>query len=635
MASAGMVYPASRAFGTRIEIRGLTRGRWGVFWRDARANMSYLRETELGADFAPFASFREHFGFVPNLFHAPTLIPRAIEAEAGIAASVLLKQGALSRTQKEYILLKVAAAHHNAYCVTAHHHMLRSLGVPESQLNLIMIDHHRANISAADVALLDFALKLGKQAPWISREDILRLRNHGFSDESVLEAVLVTGLTHFLCTLSVGLGPAPDFELKKITSGETNQQRDNQSLDHGGSSGPYLRAVQYSAASFPPFAFFQEQFGFVPNIFRAQTLRTDVLEAEAGVIRAVLLTEDLLSRVQKECILLVISAANLNTYCVAVHCEMLRALGVSVEDSDQIAMDHHQTDLSETDKALLDFALKLTVQPSEFRLEDVDLLRHQGLSEERILEGVVMAALTNFLNTLQMGLGTTPDFTPKRVFASKDLYPFSPQSRPISDAAPSEDPDAALVERVQKGDIDVFEELVRRHSRRVFGVLAGIVGNMDDVRDATQDVFLKAFEHIDSFQGRSKFSTWLISIAINTGTELLRQRKPSEPLEEVDEGEGFCPRQIQSWADNPEQLYAGSQRCDLVREGVLRLPEKYRVAVLLRDINQFSTEEAAIALGLSVPALKARLLRGRLMLRESLAPYFIRTEKRSPDAQLR
>jgi len=597
--------------------------------------MSYLRETELGADFAPFASFREHFGFVPNLFHAQTLLPRAIEAEAGIAASVLLKQEALSRTQKEYILLKVAAAHHNTYCVTAHHHMLGSLGVPESQLNQIMIDHHRANISPADVALLDFALKLGKHAPWISREDIVRLRNHGFTDESVLEAVLVTGLTNFLCTLSVGLGPATDFEPQKITSGEATQQLDHQGLRHGESSGPYLRAVECGAASFPPFAFFREQFGFVPNIFRAQTLRPDVLEAEVGVIRSVLLTEDVLSRVQKECILLVISAANLNTYCVAVHCEMLRALGVSVEDSDQIAMDHHQTDLSETDKALLDFALKLAVRPSEFRLEDVDLLRRQGLSEERILEGVVMTALTNFLNTLQMGLGTTPDFTPKRVFAPKDLYPFSPQSRPISDAAPSEDPDAALVERVQNGDIDVFEELVRRHSRRVFGVLAGIVGNMDDVRDATQDVFLKAFEHIDSFQGRSKFSTWLISIAINTGTELLRQRKPSEPLEEVDEGEGFRPRQIQSWADNPEQLYAGSQRCDLVREGVLRLPEKYRVAVLLRDISQFSTEEAAIALGLSVPALKARLLRGRLMLRESLAPYFIRTEKRSPDAQLR
>src|SRR5215469_12159304 len=114
MASAGMPYPAPRlwAFGTRIEIRGLARF---TFRRAARANMSYLRKTELGADFAPFASFREHFGFVPNLFHAQTVLPRVIEAEAGIAATVLLKQAALSRIQKDQILLRVAAAHHNTY----------------------------------------------------------------------------------------------------------------------------------------------------------------------------------------------------------------------------------------------------------------------------------------------------------------------------------------------------------------------------------------------------------------------------------------------------------------------------------------------------------------------------------------
>ena len=182
--------------------------------------------------------------------------------------------------------------------------------------------------------------------------------------------------------------------------------------------------------------------------------------------------------------------------------------------------------------------------------------------------------------------------------------------------------------------MDAFEELVRRHTRRVFGVLAGIVGNMDDVRDVMQDVFLKAYEHIKRFQGRSKFSTWLTSIAINTGTELLRQRRPTESLAE-DEDEDFRPRQVQSWEEDPEQLLAASQRSQLVREAILRLPQKYRIAVVLRDINQLSTEDAAAALGIGVPALKARVLRGRLMLRESLAPHFTRTDKRSPDAELR
>ena len=151
-----------------------------------------------------------------------------------------------------------------------------------------------------------------------------------------------------------------------------------------------------------------------------------------------------------------------------------------------------------------------------------------------------------------------------------------------------------------------------------------MLGNAEEARDATQDTFLKAFEHIDKFEARSRFSTWLMSIAINTGTELLRRRRPIESLDESEDEKGFRPRQVQSWVDDPEQALAKSQVNELVRKGVLRLPEKYRVALLLRDINQLSTEDTAEALGLSIPATKARVLRGRLMLRESLAPHFSR-----------
>src|SRR5208337_3155878 len=107
----------------------------------------------------------------------------------------------------------------------------------------------------------------------------------------------------------------------------------------------------------------------------------------------------------------------------------------------------------------------------------------------------------------------------------------------------------------------------------------------------------------------------------------LRQRKPSEPIEGASDDEDFRPRQIQSWADDPEQIFSAAQRAELVRDAILLLPDKYRVALILRDINQLSTEEAAAALDLSVPALKARVLRGRLMLRESLAQHFIRQDK--------
>ena len=145
---------------------------------------------------------------------------------------------------------------------------------------------------------------------------------------------------------------------------------------------------------------------------------------------------------------------------------------------------------------------------------------------------------------------------------------------------------------------------------------------------------MKAFEHIGSFQGRSKFSTWLTSIAINCGTERLRTRKGTESLDNDADDETFRPRQLYSWTDNPEQLVSTAQTRDLVREAVQRLPEKYRSAILLRDIGQLSTEDAASVLGLGVPALKARLLRGRLMLREALAPHFAQPQARSTRAEL-
>jgi uncharacterized peroxidase-related enzyme len=109
----------------------------------------------------------------------------------------------------------------------------------------------------------------------------------------------------------------------------------------------------------------------------------------------VLQPEDALSRMQKECILLVGSAANLNTYCVAAHCEVLRLMGMSMEESDQIAVDHHHANLSDANKTLLDFAFKLTVRPSEFRQEDVNRLRRADFNEEQILETVAVTALNN------------------------------------------------------------------------------------------------------------------------------------------------------------------------------------------------------------------------------------------------
>lgn len=187
-----------------------------------------------------------------------------------------------------------------------------------------------------------------------------------------------------------------------------------------------------------------------------------------------------------------------------------------------------------------------------------------------------------------------------------------------------EDPDADSVASAQNGDLEAFEELVRRHSRLIYRALVAILGDQDEAQDAMQDTFLNAFKHIAGFQGRSKFSTWLVSIARNAALQRLRQRKDVESLDgfELDEEHDFRPRQVKAWQDNPEQIYSRVEIRQIVERGILKLSAKYRVVVMLRDVEQLSTDDVARKLGISVPSVKTRLLRARLMLREWLSPYF-------------
>jgi RNA polymerase sigma-70 factor (ECF subfamily) len=498
--------------------------------------------------------------------------------------------------------------------------------VSDDQLDRIVMDHHQAGLSRPDAALLDFALKLATRGPWLSAKDIAVLRDHGFSDECILEAILVISLTDFFSTLSIGLGSSPEFEPAAIPGAHKTLPPDVGCFV-GGTGGPYLPTVEMSPTSFPPFAFVLERYGLIPRLFEAQTLRPDLIEAETDAIRKVLGPVDLLSRVQKEYIFLVGSAANLNTYCVAAHCEMLRTIGVPAEESDQIAVDHHQAELSDANKKLLDFALKLTARSPEFGREDIDSLRRHRFSDEHILEAVVVTALNNFFNTLQMGLGTTPDFETRHVFGPKETHLSLATGRPTKEA--QVDVDSELVARAQHGDLVAFEELVARHGRRVYRTLMSIVGNIEEAQDAMQDTFLKAFQHIGEFQGRSKFSTWLLSIAANTAVQRVRGRKHFESIDEAssEEDPAFRPQNIRAWTEDPEQLYSRAERRGLVESAMMQLPPKYRAVLVLRDIEQLSGAEAAAALGLGIPAMKARLLRARLMLREVLAPHFVRRTK--------
>jgi RNA polymerase sigma-70 factor (ECF subfamily) len=605
--------------------------------------MSFLKEVRLEGKFGPFGAFQEAFGFIPNLLHAQTLLPRVIEAQAKLESAVRLREVAISRVQKERILLSVAADRQDTYCVAIDCKVLSALGLADAQIDDLLSDCRNVDLPAADLASLQFCLKLARHASSVSSEDIEALRACGFGDESLLEAVVVTALAVYRCTLSVGLGPEPDFEPRRLASNRTDPHRgivrdslmsDAHEVAHR--KGPYLPAPYLSPSAFAPFALLKETHGFIPNFFRAQTLRPDLLEAELEAMGRILLSEDVLTRVQKECILLAVSAANLNSYCVAVHCNLLRGLGMPSEEGDQIAVDHHESNLSERDRALLDFAVKLGTRGSEFSREDVIKLRTLGFTEEQILECAVVTALNNFSNTLQMGLGIEPDFETPVVFQENKVH-LPPAASPQTDisvvspqhAVTVQDPDAGLVAQAQGGKLEAFEELLRRHSQLVYRTLMAILANPADAQDAMQDALLSAFKHIGGFQGRSKFSTWLVSIARNAALQRLRLRKNFETLDQGEvSGEGeIRPRQVRAWQDNPEQSCSKSEMRQLVEKGILALPANYRIVVMLRDIEQLSADEVARQLGLSIPAVKTRLLRGRLMLREWLSPHFTTNAK--------
>jgi RNA polymerase sigma-70 factor (ECF subfamily) len=230
-----------------------------------------------------------------------------------------------------------------------------------------------------------------------------------------------------------------------------------------------------------------------------------------------------------------------------------------------------------------------------------------------------------------MGLGVEPDFEPPVSFEQNKVKLLAAGGSPMpvssfvqTSRAMIEDVDASLVSQAQAGDLNAFEGLVRRHTQLLYRTLLAILGDPSEAQDAMQDAFLSAFKHIRGFEGRSKVSTWLVSIARNAALQRLRQRKPTESLDEVDPTEDgdVRPRQIRTWQDDPEQGYSKAEIRQFVEQGILQLPAKYRIVVMLRDIEQLSTEEVSRQLGLSVPTVKTRLLRGRLMLREWLSRYF-------------
>jgi len=184
-----------------------------------------------------------------------------------------------------------------------------------------------------------------------------------------------------------------------------------------------------------------------------------------------------------------------------------------------------------------------------------------------------------------------------------------------------------LVERARSGDDRAFTDLVNRYERKIFRLAKHITQNEEDAEDVLQETFLKAYSHLGEFQGNSKFYTWIVRIAVNESLMKLRKRKTDRTVsldESIDTGEETIVREIAVWEDSPEDRYSQEELRGILEKAIDSLRPAFRTVFVLRDVEELSTEETAVALNLSVPAVKSRLLRARLQLREKLTRFFRR-----------
>ena len=189
--------------------------------------------------------------------------------------------------------------------------------------------------------------------------------------------------------------------------------------------------------------------------------------------------------------------------------------------------------------------------------------------------------------------------------------------------------ETTLVAEARAGSAEAFTTLLNQYDRNIYRLAMNITANREDAEDVLQETFLKAYTHLDRFEGHSRFYTWLVRIAVNEALMKLRRRRGErtvsldEPVESEEDSRGLI-RELEDWADNPEQGFRKQELAEILNGALQELSPAYRTVVVLRDVEELSTEETAEVMGLSVPAVKSRLLRGRLKLRERLTKIFKR-----------
>jgi RNA polymerase sigma-70 factor (ECF subfamily) len=202
--------------------------------------------------------------------------------------------------------------------------------------------------------------------------------------------------------------------------------------------------------------------------------------------------------------------------------------------------------------------------------------------------------------------------------------PSGPAFIPVT--AGRTDNDAMLVARLQRGDADAYEALVRAHGGRLLSVARRFLGNNEDAQDAVQEAFIKAFKAIATFEERAQLHTWLHRILVNTALMKLRsrRRRPEESIEDLlptFQADGHQVTESRDWSD---AIFERKEAASTVRQAIAQLPEQYRVVLTLRDIEELDTAEAAAVLGTSTTVVKVRLHRARQALRTLLDREFTR-----------
>ena len=193
------------------------------------------------------------------------------------------------------------------------------------------------------------------------------------------------------------------------------------------------------------------------------------------------------------------------------------------------------------------------------------------------------------------------------------------------------DNDTALVQASRGGDVAAFEQLVKRYDAKLLRIAQNVTHNSEDAEEAVQEAFFKAYQKLDQFQGHAKFSTWLTRITLNESLMKLRkQRATLKQLvdNDVDADSDSERRQfdVADWVPNPEMLYRASEFREILITSLQRLSPALKVVFVLRDIEEHSLRETSEILNLTETAVKTRLSRARLQLREDLSKYFKKPE---------